>query len=826
MSKIKGVFRFPRVSLQVKVVLFVAFVFVIFAVPFIRYSAVQQRRAQEDLIARNLLVYLDAFRKNVEGYASDKWGQASTVGVVDVSVTPPLSSDMDEKGLNRFLENIFGTDKKQKQLQKQIEVLRTAIKEQSRQQRLQREKEQRLLVQRQYQSIQQYLFTLTNIPSFNMAFFVDPNGYVVFHTQPGTVGGKISQTNREILYQGYLPRLHFVRLQRSYEAFIPLYDQSFFQGSVGKEWEGFLRDLDEGRLFRRASLPAEVRRNFLVIERFDEVYSHYFDLSGNLTPAGERLKSKGVMTSSLVRSVYTLKQIFDRWKRGQEQTLTSNQMTNLVKWFQVAGVSEKELLQYQRWYRAKKIFSHTNLLKEPDKRALVFLDSVERYLRRYIEFSPQTKKSLWKTREAFDELLKGYASNRVATDRVSAQRFTEEGYTAVFEKPYFVSAMRDAAESYLKLQSYRTGKREFDSSAVHELFRHLYAPYRTGTVAILLSIEDFEKQQKGIEQRSVDLAIFLLLRVLLLAWIFVRFMLQSLAKLAEGTEEIASGKWGKQVVVSSRDEIGELAERFNAMSLRIAKMFQEVKEKSRMEAELESAKEIQSAILPQQYPQVSGYLFSVYYQPQTESGGDYYDFVEVGPNRLGVVVADVTGHGVGAGMVMAMLRSTLRTYAAGKLDAARVLKEVNPVLYRDTLPTMFATVFYGVLDAQNHELYYTSAGHQQGILYHPQERKIRLLKGGGMPVGMVESSIFDPEIQLYKVSLRSGEFLILYTDGITEAKNRKNEEYGETRFYEAIARFASTDVNAMRDKIIAELLAFCGDAPATDDRTMLIVYRG
>ncbi|URA09362.1 SpoIIE family protein phosphatase [Thermospira aquatica] len=825
MRKRKEVFRLFRVSLQVKVVLFVAFVFLVFAVPFIRYNAVQQQKEREDLIARNLSVYLDAFRKNVEGYASDKWGQVSTEGTSDVALSTTFSRDIDEKGLNSFLENIFGTDKKQKQLQRQIEVLRTAIKEQSRQQKLQREKEQKLLVQRQYMSIQEYLFTLTNIPSFSMAFFVDPNGYIVFHTKPELVGGKISQTNREILFKGYLPRLYFVRLQRSYEAFIPLYDQSFSQGIVSKEWQGFLRDVSEGKLFRSQSLPAEVRRNFLLIERFDEVYDRYFDVSGNLTLAGEKLKSKGLMTSSLVRAVYTLKQVFDRYKRGQEQVLVSNQMTNLVRWFQVAGVSEKEILQYQKWYRSRKIFTHTNLLKERDRQTLVFLDSVERYLRKYIEFSPKTKKSLWRTTDLLDELLKGYVSNRVAQDKVSKKKFTEEGYTAVFEKSYFVVAMQNAAESYLKLRSYRTRQREFDSSAIHELFQYLYAPYRTGTVAILLSIEDFERQQKAVELRSIDMAVFLLLRVLLLAWIFVRFMLQSLAKLAEGTEEIASGKWGKQVEVFSYDEIGDLAERFNAMSLRIAKMFQEVKEKSRMEAELESAKEIQNAILPQQYPQVSGYLFSVYYQPQTESGGDYYDFVEVGANRLGVVVADVTGHGVGAGMVMAMLRSALRTYAGGKLDAARVLKEVNPVLYRDTLPTMFATVFYGVLDIQNHELYYTSAGHQQGILYHPQERKIRLLKGGGMPVGMVESSIFDPEIQLYKVGLRQGEFLILYTDGITEAKNQKNEEYGETRFYEAISRFASTDVHGMRDKVISDLLAFCGDAPPTDDRTMLIVYR-
>ncbi|NPV38625.1 MAG: PP2C family protein-serine/threonine phosphatase [Brevinematales bacterium] len=817
-------FRWPKVSLQVKVVFFVAFVFVVFAIPFIRYSTLQQKRAQEDLIAKNLRVYLEAFRKNVEEYGRDKWGEV-VVNLPETTILSSSPAESEESAINRFLENIFGTQQKQKQLQKQIAVLKSAIKEQSRQQKLQQQKQQQLLIQRQYQSIQEYLYTLTNIPSFNMAFFVDPNGYVIFHTIPSSVGEKISETNRRVIYDGYLPRLYFVRLQRSYEAFIPLYDRAFVESKVGQEWAGYLSALETGRLFRRRALPLEVRRNFTYIERFDETYRRYFTSAGDLTPAGERLKAKGVMTSSLVRGIYTLKARFDQYKRGQEITLSSNQMANLVRWFQVTGMSEKEVKELQNLYRKKKIFSHTNLLKEEEKLTLGFLDSIERYLRRYLEFSSSQDQKNWKPTEAFDQLLAGYASNRVEVGKVAPARFTQDGYTAVFEKTYFVSSIKKAAERWLVLSGYRTHARDFDGEAIHGLFRHLYAPYRTGTVAILLSIDDFEKQQKEVERRSVDLAIFLLVRVLLLAWISVRFLLQSLARLAEGTEEIASGKWGKQVEVFSRDEIGDLAERFNAMSLRIARMFQEVKEKSRMEAELESAKEIQSAILPKGSPQVPGYLFTVYYQPQTESGGDYYDFVEVGENRLGLVVADVTGHGVGAGMVMAMLRSALRTYAVGKLDAARVLKEVNPVLFRDTLPTMFATVFYGVLDTKTHELYYTSAGHQQGILYLPEEKKIRLLKGGGMPVGMVESSLFDPEMQLYKVSLRQGEFLILYTDGITEAKNRKSEEFGETRFYEAIVRHASSHVEGMRDGIIGELMTFCGDAPATDDRTMLIVYR-
>jgi len=824
MKKAKRGWIWPRVSLQVKVVLFVLVVFLVFAVPFIQYSTVQQRRSQEDLIARNLRVYLEAFQRNIEEYGRDKWGEVSIV-VTDTPLSTPIPQETDENALNRFLENIFGVQQKQKQLQKQIAVLKSAIRAQAKQQMIQQQKQQQLLIKRQYQSIQQYLYTLTNIPSFSMAFFVDPNGYIVFHTLASTVGNKISETNRRLLYDGYLPRMYFVRLQKSYEAFVPLYDTLFMKSRTGQEWQQKVSDLEEGRLFHRRVLPAEVRRNFTYIERFDETYWRYFTADGNLTEAGERLKSRGLMTSSLVRSVYLLRSRFDRYKRGEELTLSSNHMASLVKWFQVTGMGEKEIKHLQTLYKKAKVFSHTNLLQENDRMTLAFLDSIERYLRQYIEFRSDSEVKNWKTTDAFDDLLKGYASNRVDAARVSPARFMEDGYTAVFERSYFVSSLKEAAKSWLLLKRYRTMPRDFDKEAVHTLFRHLYAPYRRGTVAILLSIDDFEKQQKEVERRSLDLALFLLIRVLLLAWIFVRFLLQSLARLAEGTEEIASGKWGKQVEVSSRDEIGDLADRFNAMSVRIARMFQEVKEKSRMEAELESAREIQTAILPQQPPAVPGYLFSVYYQPQTESGGDYYDFVDVGEGRLGIVVADVTGHGVGAGMVMAMLRSALRTYAPGKLDAAGVLKQVNPVLFRDTLPTMFATVFYGVLDTRTHELYYTSAGHQQGILYLPEEKKIRLLKGGGMPVGMVESSIFDPEIHLYKVPLRQGEFLILYTDGITEAKNARKEEFEENRFYEAIARHASPQLDHMRDALIQEVAGFCGDTPPTDDRTMLIVYR-
>jgi sigma-B regulation protein RsbU (phosphoserine phosphatase) len=329
--------------------------------------------------------------------------------------------------------------------------------------------------------------------------------------------------------------------------------------------------------------------------------------------------------------------------------------------------------------------------------------------------------------------------------------------------------------------------------------------------------------QKTITNNVINIAILVVLRLFAITYFIVSLLIFPLSVLSAGTDEIAKGNLDKIIQVRSRDEIGQLADKFNYMSKSLKKAFNEIKDKARMEAELKNAQEIQEAILPKTYPQIEKFSFSTYYQPETESGGDYYDFIDVDEKHFGVVIADVTGHGVGAGIVMSMLRSHLRTAAAGKKDTSEVLKEINPILYRDTLPNMFATIFYAVVDISTNILYYTNAGHHPAIIYNPKEPKAKLLRTGGMPIGMVDSKIFDPTIELHQVQLKKGDYCIAYTDGIIEAKSKEDNEYGEERFYAAISRHSSENLDRMRDGIIGDLKKFTEGAEQSDDITLIII---
>jgi sigma-B regulation protein RsbU (phosphoserine phosphatase) len=152
-------------------------------------------------------------------------------------------------------------------------------------------------------------------------------------------------------------------------------------------------------------------------------------------------------------------------------------------------------------------------------------------------------------------------------------------------------------------------------------------------------------------------------------------------------------------------------------------------------------------------------------------------------------MADVTSHGVGAAMVMAILRSNLRTSAVRYgSNADKVLKEINPLIHRDTPSNMYASVFYGVFNHTSKELYYAMAGHEPGLIYNLKDGKNKEDERGRNPVGTANGMLFDPLIELSKVTLKSGDILIQYTDGVTEGKNQADELFGEQRFYAPSSR--------------------------------------
>ena len=224
---------------------------------------------------------------------------------------------------------------------------------------------------------------------------------------------------------------------------------------------------------------------------------------------------------------------------------------------------------------------------------------------------------------------------------------------------------------------------------------------------------------------------------ILLAGLFVR----NIRKLARAAARVGQGDLETTIDIRSRDELGRLGHEFNRMVSRIRESRAALVEKSRMEEELRIAETIQKGLLPVRFPEIPGYAFAGYYSAQSEAGGDYYDILEsslVGGGRVGLVSADVSGHGVGAGLVMTMARTLFHAQAADCPDPAGS-RRMNPQLFRDTPPAIFVTAFYAILDTGTHGITWASAG----IIRHsvPGPAGADRCTSDGLPLGMADARL-------------------------------------------------------------------------------------
>lgn len=220
-----------------------------------------------------------------------------------------------------------------------------------------------------------------------------------------------------------------------------------------------------------------------------------------------------------------------------------------------------------------------------------------------------------------------------------------------------------------------------------------------------------------------------------------------------------------------------------ALAVENARAFRkERKQRERMEKEAHEARFIQESLLPKMSPLVHGLAFEALSVPAGEVGGDWYDYIDLGDDRWGIVLADVSGKGMGAALLMSATRGILRSLARTAQSPAEVLSRLNCVL-RDDFPSgRYVTMIYAVLDAKNHTLTFANAGHLDPVL--AQGGKAELVNGdSGLPLGLASSSYSDRIVEL-----TPGMKMLFYTDGISEAANREQEEFGTERIREHLLR--------------------------------------
>lgn len=238
-----------------------------------------------------------------------------------------------------------------------------------------------------------------------------------------------------------------------------------------------------------------------------------------------------------------------------------------------------------------------------------------------------------------------------------------------------------------------------------------------------------------------------------------------------------------------------------AVTVNIAQLYEDLSNKQRLEQELKIAYEFQKMLLPKECPKTPFLEIGVYSNPALEVGGDYYDFFWVDGDKLGVVIADVSGKGIPGALIMSMVRSTLRAESIGRDSPKEVLCRVNERVLEDTKENVFITMTYGIIDFKKMNMKFVRAGHEPTILLDEQEQDFRLYTPEGIALGLVPNSVFDiaEEVEL---DLNPGITTILYTDGVIEAMNDQNEEYGKDRFLDVIRG----NIHQLPDEIINEVV--------------------
>jgi len=259
------------------------------------------------------------------------------------------------------------------------------------------------------------------------------------------------------------------------------------------------------------------------------------------------------------------------------------------------------------------------------------------------------------------------------------------------------------------------------------------------------------------------------------------------------------------------------------------RIIEELEDAQKIEQELQVAHQIQQHLLPETLPQIEGVDLAAMNLPSKEVGGDYYDFVQIDPTRWGIMIADVSGKGVPASILMATTRSAFRTQVALfpahmtdmeiEYSVPLTVAKMNSFLYKDTESHKFVTLFYGVLDVEKKTFTYTSAGHNPQLLYRPQDKTEELLSAGGIMAGMMEEASFEKD----NVTLNSGDVIVLYTDGVTDASNQDDQFFGEERFFQLVKEHSSLNAPEIMDKIYSEITDFSKGAQQFDDITLIVI---
>jgi serine phosphatase RsbU (regulator of sigma subunit) len=255
-----------------------------------------------------------------------------------------------------------------------------------------------------------------------------------------------------------------------------------------------------------------------------------------------------------------------------------------------------------------------------------------------------------------------------------------------------------------------------------------------------------------------------------------------------------------------------------AVAVERAQLTRELLDQRRLEKELAIARDIQLSFLPKQSPEIPGFEIAGAARPHAQVGGDYYDFIRVSDSRLGLAIADVSGKGIPAALIMAGFRMSLLAEIRNEFAIRAVMRKVNSLIHESTDRERFVTAFYGVLDHKNHVLIFSNAGHNPPILMR-RDGRLEYLLDGGVALGVLPDATYEER----PIALRPGDLLLMYTDGISEAESPSGEQFGTRRIEQLMARLGDESAAAIVQGLVDEVLAWTGERGQNDDITIVVL---
>ena len=248
-------------------------------------------------------------------------------------------------------------------------------------------------------------------------------------------------------------------------------------------------------------------------------------------------------------------------------------------------------------------------------------------------------------------------------------------------------------------------------------------------------------------------------------------------------------------------------------------------ERERLLRELEIAHQVQIRLLPKDDPEIPGYSINGICLPAKEVGGDYYDFIDLGNSKLGIVIGDVSGKGLPAAIYMTLTKGVFLSHAGIEIFPREVLIKVNDMLKKTVEQGTFVTMFYAVLDYKNNKIIYSRAGHEPAVFYNAGKKKIELLRPMGIGLGIKLGKLFEVNIEEKELNLSSGDLLVFYTDGFTDARNSQLNDFGKERLLKSIAENYQNSSSELIHSISKDVLRFEGQTSQYDDMTMISIKK-